>query len=402
MAARQRTGLGSAGSRDVAGSRERGDATAAWEARPPIGESAVGPVAPETRIAEIQRSRLIAAAIWAVEEVGYARTTVATITGRARVSRRTFYELFANQEDCLAAAVDHAFALTEGELAALEVDRLSWRERIRVGLATLLAFFDREPVLARLCVVHAMRGGTAVATRREQVFARLAAIVDDGRLESARVKSHTALTAEGVVGAAFAIVQLRLAGAEPEPLSPLLGELMSMIVLPYLGPAAARRELTRADPEAPASSRQPTAPPAGAGGDPLDGVPMRLTYRTMKVLESVAENPGASNRKIAERAGIHDQGQVSKLLARLERLGLLSNGGERHLKGEPNAWTLAKTGELVVQSIYTNLNRRPGAIQRPQASQRRRRIASGHASATKTSRGSNSFDLQANGTGESR
>ena len=61
----------------------------------------------------------------------------------------------------------------------------------------------------------------------------------------------TPLTAEGVVGAAFAIVYSRLSRRDGEPLTGLLGELMAMIVLPYLGPAAARRERTRPAPAAP-------------------------------------------------------------------------------------------------------------------------------------------------------
>ena len=75
--------------------------------------------------------------------------------------------------------------------------------------------------------------------------------------------------------------------------------------------------------------------------------------------------PGASNRQVAECAGIQDPGQVSKLLARLERLGLLVNTGEGHAKGEPNAWTLTAKGEQVAQSIrwhthtHTDYQRRP-------------------------------------------
>lgn len=52
---------------------------------------------------------------------------------------------------------------------------------------------------------------------------------------------------------------------------------------------------------------------------------MRVTYRTARVFEAVAELPGASNRVVAEGSGIHDQGQVSRLLGRLEGLGLLAN-----------------------------------------------------------------------------
>ncbi len=82
---------------------------------------------------------------------------------------------------------------------------------------------------------------------------------------------------------------------------------------------------------------------------------MRLTYRTSRVLEGVAElggrGAGPSNRQVGEYAGIHDPGQVSKLLRRLERLGLLANSGPGHLKGEPNAWHLTGKGQLVSQGI---------------------------------------------------
>ena len=54
--------------------------------------------------------------------------------------------------------------------------------------------------------------------------------------------------------------------------------------------------------------------------------------------------PGISNRVVAERAGVTDQGQISKLLARLERLGLAFNSGNGHAKGEANAWTLTAAG----------------------------------------------------------
>jgi hypothetical protein len=162
-----------------------------------------------------------------------------------------------------------------------------------------------------------------------------------------------------LVGGVFSIVYARLVRGEREPLGDLLGELMGMIVLPYLGPVAARRE--RARPAPSVSSSVVSARGEGQGvvvdRDPLSGVPMRLTYRTARVLEVVAEHPGASNRVVAEYAGVSDQGQVSKLLARLRRLGLLVNTGEGHSKGEPNAWRLTPTGMQVEQSIRSTHSR---------------------------------------------
>jgi AcrR family transcriptional regulator len=314
-------------------------------------EPVPGSSVPREQLVEIQRSRLLAAAVSAVDELGYADTTVSDVTSRARVSRRTFYELFSNREECLAAVLDDVVGLVESELAAADLEGLGWRERVRGGLWVILSFLDREPVLARVCVVQALRGGAEVLERREEILTGLAGVVDEGRLEGARGGGCTALTAEGVVGAAFAIVYARLLRGEQAPLTGLLGELMGMIVLPYLGVAAARREQARPALAAPGSVSGSSPMGGGAVRDPLAGVSMRLTYRTARVLEGVAERPGASNRVVAERAGIHDAGQVSKLLRRLESLGLLTNTGPGHLKGEPNAWTLTVKGERVAQRI---------------------------------------------------
>ena len=53
---------------------------------------------------------------------------------------------------------------------------------------------------------------------------------------------------------------------------------------------------------------------------------------------------GASNREIAKRADIADQGQMSKLLTRLARLELITNVGEGQEKGMCNAWHLTDRG----------------------------------------------------------
>ncbi len=308
-------------------------------------------VAQHERFVEIQRARLLAAAVRAVDELGYPDTSVADITSRARVSRRTFYELFADREECLATVVEDILGLVVAELAAAGLEGSAWRERVRGGLLAILGFLDREPVLARVLVVQALRGGPRVLERREAILAQLAGVVDEGRLLSVRAERCTPLTAEGLVGAAFSIVYARLLKGQRRPLTSLVGELMGMIVLPYQGASAARREQAR---PAPALSQRSADWRRGAAEgveDPLGGVSMRLTYRTARVLEGIAEHPGSSNRQAAERAGIADPGQVSKLLARLERLGLLANTGPGRVKGEPNAWSLTAKGEMVAGSI---------------------------------------------------
>ena len=68
------------------------------------------------------------------------------------------------------------------------------------------------------------------------------------------------------------------------------------------------------------------------------------------VLRAVGQQPGASNRQVGIAAGISDQGQISKLLRRLERLRLVRNDGVGQARGMPNAWTLTSRGEEIVRA----------------------------------------------------
>ncbi len=319
--------------------------------RPPLAQSqtAESQIA-RSRVVAMQRSRILAATVSAVDELGYSNVSVGDIVTRSRVSRRTFYELFANREQCVVAVLSDALERMELELHHAGVARLAWRERMRIGLWTILSFFEREPALARVCVVSALGGDPQGVALRDEVLARLAQAVGEGRLRGAHVDGCTRVTAEGVVGAAVAIVYARLREERLDSLTDLLGELMGIVVLPYLGSGAARRERSRPLPPPIRTHGDPAAPLAPAG-DPLHGVRMRLTYRTACVLEGLQEHPGANNRQLAELAGIADQGQVSKLLRRLERLGLLENRGLGHAQGEPNAWTLTSKGALVAEGV---------------------------------------------------
>ncbi len=326
----------------------------------------------------MQRARLLAGAVRALDKYGYAHSTVSEITALAHVSRRTFYELFSSSEECLLASFDEILGRARTHVAASELDPPSrgaggpaWRERVRGGLWAILCFLDAEPVLARVGIVQSARGGPQIIELRERLFAQLASVIDEGRGSGGRAGDCPELTAEGLVGAVASILHTRLVrgtlkgtphrggqASEQATLKGLHGELMAMIVGPYLGPAAARAERKRVAPT-PLPAPVPSSSANGniangiaatAERDPLHGVSMRFTYRTACVLEAVAGVPGLSNRGVGNAAGIPDQGQVSKLLARLERLGLLRNSAPLR-KGAANAWELTAEGEQIVQVV---------------------------------------------------
>jgi AcrR family transcriptional regulator len=304
------------------------------------------------QVYEMQRVRLVAAAVPVVEKLGWSSVTVADIASQARVSRRTFYDLFENREDCLLAMLKDIVARVEQELTRAGLEDMPWVERVRTGLWMILCFLDRDPVLARVCVVQSACGTRRVLEARETLLARLASVLDEGRAQSTRAAQTPVLTAEGLAGAALAIVYKRLLNGERAPLGDLHGDLVGMIVQPYLGSAAASRERKRPAPP-PALPDTPDTSPSGSGRqeDPLRDIPMRLTYRTARVLQAAGGHPGASNRQIGEHADLYDQGQISKLLARLQRLGLLTNTGEGQARGESNAWQLTRLGERVTEQL---------------------------------------------------
>jgi AcrR family transcriptional regulator len=296
-------------------------------------------------VAEIQRSRLLAAIAELAAERGAANVTVAHVVQRAGVSRRTFYELFRDRQTCFLAAFDEAIARVSGRVLPAYESSGRWRERIRASLGELLSFLDDAPTMGRLLTVESLGAGGRALERRSSAMDWAIGAVDAGRKEAKAGLHLTPLTAEGVVGGVLWVLHKRMLDGE-EQLVELTNPLMAMIVLPYLGPTAARGELSR-----PIAVRSPNGNHR-AHVDPLRGIDMRLTYRTMRVLVAIAEHPGASNRSIGDTAGMSDQGQISKLLARLERVGLLENRRpDGAARGGPNAWALTQRGHEVHEVI---------------------------------------------------
>jgi AcrR family transcriptional regulator/DNA-binding MarR family transcriptional regulator len=315
-----------------------------------------------SQVDEIQRARVLAAASEVVAERGAGGATVAHIVARAGVSRRTFYELFADREDCFLAAFDQAVERATARVVPAFAAEARWRERVRAALIAGLVFLDEDPELGALCIVHALGAGPRALERRAEVVRALVDGVHEGGREARRGDPPERLVAEGVVGAVLAVLHTRLSEHGREPLTGLAGPLMAMVVLPYMGTAAAERERLRPAPRDVVSAKRRGA----VCEDPLKGLDMRLTYRTVRVLLAIAQAPGASNRRVGDDAGIVDQGQTSKLLQRLKHLGLIENAGSDNAgKGEPNAWWLTVRGEQLQRTIHAQAADEPARVDEP-------------------------------------
>jgi|HubBroStandDraft_2_1064218.scaffolds.fasta_scaffold00318_19 AcrR family transcriptional regulator len=294
-------------------------------------------------MAAFQRSRLLAAALEEVSVSGCHDTSVAAITARARVSRKTFYDIFESRDDCLMAALAESIAQLASVLAPAFAGDGAWSERLRSALGVLLLFLESERDVGAFVLGHILGHAPSNPELRALVLERLRDAVEQGRAQASPRQVLAPLTAEGVVGGVLSVIHTRLQSGE-QGLGTLLNPLMWMIVLPYLGPAAAARELRRKAP-------RPAAMPPAPARDRLAGLDMRMTYRTARVLAAIAEQPGASNIEIADQVDVTDQGQISKLLARLARLGLAQNTGAGQAMGATNAWQLTPKGSEVESAI---------------------------------------------------
>ncbi len=138
-----------------------------------VGESLVGShpgLAPRPSDRS-QRARLLEAMVRAVAEKGYEAATVADAVRLARVSRGTFYELFASKEACLLAAYRAGYEVLEQRISAAVRGAADWREELRLGFRAYLETLEEDPLFARVYLIEAH----VVAAEREAVLDRFAA-----------------------------------------------------------------------------------------------------------------------------------------------------------------------------------------------------------------------------------
>lgn len=162
---------------------------------------------PESEVAASQRGRIMQAVSDEVAEVGYARTTVAGITRRARVSRTTFYQVFADKEESFAAAYrsvsDQIIALIR-EQAAFTPDA-AWEERIQLGVRALALSLESKPSYARSFMVEVHGAGDGLLHQRDRVVERharsLARVASLAHAAGAAVRVPTELEVVGAIGA---------------------------------------------------------------------------------------------------------------------------------------------------------------------------------------------------------
>jgi AcrR family transcriptional regulator len=297
-------------------------------------------------VVEMQRAWIFEAMVSISCERGFASTSVTALCSHARVSRRTFYTMFENREECFLEVLDEGCRQVGMLISGALENAQRWQDGVRAALVALLSFFDSEPGLTRLWFVESLSAGAWALERRERNLAALTRLIVERWPMPPGVNAHP-LAAVGVMAAVIGVIQTHLVTAKPEALITLLGPLMGLATTPYADAATVAAEIRRGEALAQAmiagsSSQQGPEPQAERPAVTPAALRDPRAYRARLSLLYLAKHPGASNRQIADGIGIPHQAQISKLLTRLARNGLVTKQPTR--PGHANSWSLTEHG----------------------------------------------------------
>lgn len=173
-----------------------------------------------------QRERLLHGIAETVANRGFAATPVAEVLKAAGVSRRTFYEQFADKEDCFLAAYDAIVTVATERMVAGYHAGETWEDGIALAYDALLGTLAAEPEFAHLGIVDVLAAGPRALARREATLRRFARFIDFTRERAEVAARPPTLVGQAIVGGIHELVYSRIVRGETTQLPQLTDELL--------------------------------------------------------------------------------------------------------------------------------------------------------------------------------
>lgn len=193
------------------------------------------PMLPQGFVDDRKRERCARALSEIVHEVGVGGLTVSLVSGRARIARGTFYNLFKDGEEALLYACEFGSRNLREEIEKGAEEAEDWREKVESAIAALLRAAGAEPFLAELCLLHAQaRINNPVKGPYDlELVAALADVIGRGRAECSHWEPASQ-TEELLASGILSIVGERLWRGEAGSLGELTGDLTALATTPFL------------------------------------------------------------------------------------------------------------------------------------------------------------------------
>jgi AcrR family transcriptional regulator len=192
-----------------------------------------------------QRERILDAVLQAASRSGYAAMRIEDVIAIAGVSRRTFYDHFANKEEAFLAAYELVLDQLLTGVTSAFASGATWPGRVRRGLAAFLNLLASEPVLAQVCVVEALAAGPRALARRTAAMEAFQALLMPPPDDALATATAPPVAIEAIVGGIYEVIYSRVTTHRTEELPGLLPSLLHSALLPFVGPEVAEAEYQR-------------------------------------------------------------------------------------------------------------------------------------------------------------
>ncbi len=252
-----------------------------------------------------QRERLLAGVVKLANSEGYAGVNVSKIIAEAGVSRPTFYDYFADKDDCFEVALGEVHGRL---LDAIKASVLAGPPRcaLQASVGAIVGFAAREPAQALFLMSQAMAAGQQALDGRDAGIVEIEAVIDGATAEVPSGEMLVDLSPRILIGGLYRLLASRLRRAEPA-LSRTLEDLTAWLD-GYSRPAADRRwrTLEPTTPKPPSDApvyarlRAPSPLPPGRPGITREEVAANHRTRILFAAAELAEQKGYNATTIAD------------------------------------------------------------------------------------------------------
>jgi AcrR family transcriptional regulator len=259
-----------------------------------------------------QHDRLLAGMLIAANRNGYAGANVSAVIAEAGVSRPTFYEYFADKDECFGATIDDASGRLLEKVDA-RVREAAPERALYASVEALIDFTSDEPALARFLMNEPMGGGSPALDARDRGIAEIERLVKAQYKAARRDAPAPDFSPRTIIGGIYRLLAPRLRRAEPK-ISALLPDLVHWIAA-YEQPLNKHRwralklsPRPALSPFVPESPLQPPPPfPRGRlrlGEDEIaENQRQRILFAAARLAEEKGYNATTMN-DITKRAGV--------------------------------------------------------------------------------------------------
>jgi AcrR family transcriptional regulator len=258
-----------------------------------------------------QRARLQGAMVAAIAQSGYAEITIKQLVSLAGVSRSTFYEHFADKEQCFLATYDMIALLATERISRAYREAQGWKQRLQAGFEYFAEIVMVERDASHLVLVDALGAGHRVLEHRDRMIGSFELMFRQSFADAPKRAVITDTTIQAIVSGIRRVAYRRLLRGEPEQLTELTGDLLEWAIgyhAPGVEPPVRPPIETSARPP---QLRQALKESVIA---PLDPVAARGTHsqreRILQAVVSIASEggyPALSIPAISARAGTSNQ-----------------------------------------------------------------------------------------------